>query len=506
MKKLFTVLAVLSSFFQYSQGNSCATATDLTSNGTYVCPTITSGIYQPLCFAADIGINAKWYKLTPSTNGVVFISSNFEVNAGINTRLSVMTGSCGSLTCFAENDDFNPLAIDNRLSTVQIAVQAGITYFIQWDSRWDIASFEFEYSFVASNCLPIDQFAVSNPLSSTSTTTTLRWNNAIGNPENYLIEWTPDFAPASSSDITTVPVVSDSGNFSTTTIDGLPAGENISYFISSLCGTAPNYTGQSIRKGPFFSFLAKNLPYSVNFDSDFPVNNFTDGFIGFPFFLSDDFSIPSNYADGGAGGCVFTFNSPSQSSNIWGYSRAINLNAGQQVTITFKSRLFAFEGEPAPMSVVLSAGLSQAQSTQNNFISSFNINTSDNYTTHTAVFTAPTTDVYYFGFKNNSAPGNETFAFFDTFSFTTAPLSTEEFLKQQLKIYPIPASDIVSFSNNQEDISKIEIIDLNGRIVKQIIPTDNRNSRINIAEIKEGVYAVRATTSKGVTTQKLIKN
>ena len=505
MKKILFLVTLMTSFNIFSQGNSCESATVLNSNGIYTCPQITSGTYQQVCFSASVGINAKWYKFTPVSNGVVFISSNLPSNTNIDTRLSVMTGSCSSLTCFAASDNFNPLSFENRLSQVEFAVEMGIDYYIQWDSRWDNSSFEFEYSFTPSNCLPINQFAVSNPLYSTSTTTTLRWNHAIGNSENYLVEWTPDFVPQQSVNITPVIFQPDSGNFSIKTISNLPQGENISYFISSLCGTAPNYSGQSIRKGPFFSFLAKNLPYSLNFDIEFPIDNFTDGFIGFPIFQSDATTTPANYADGGAGRSAFTFNSTTQNSNLWGYSRAINLTAGQQVNISFKTRLFSFSGTPAPMSIAVSAGLSQSQSAQNNLIASFNINSVNNYTTNTTTFTAPTTDVYYFGFHNNSSPGNQTFTFLDSFTFTTTPLSNQEFLFQQLKFFPVPATENISFSNNEEVISKIEILDLNGRLIKVIVPESSKNSKINISEIEDGIYIINTTSENGSLSQKFIK-
>ncbi|MGV3697978.1 T9SS type A sorting domain-containing protein [Flavobacterium sp.] len=506
MKKIILTLNLLLCNLLFAQGDTCATATVLPTNGTYVCPLIITGTYQQVCFGAVTGINAKWFQFTPSSNGVASISSNLESNNGINTRLSILTGSCSALSCFAANDDFDPLSITNRLSSVDIAVEAGITYYIQWDSRWDDSGFEFTYTFQPSDCLPINQFAVSTPITTTSTSSTLRWNHAIGNPENYAVEWTADFEPAQTINFTPVYFTADSGTFSVKTISDLPTGENISYFISSLCGTAPNYTGQSIKKGPYITFLAKNLPYNLTFEEEWPINVFTDGFTGFQTFESSANSNPSNYADGGPGRSAYTFNSLTTVSNAWGFSRAINLTAGQQVNISFKSRLFAFSGSPSPMSLRVTAGLSQNPSQQNIIIDNFSMTSSNAYTTHTTSFSAPTTGVYYFGFQNNSAQGNnQTFAFLDTFSFTSNPLTTNEFLSEQLQISPNPATESIQFSNSQLRISQIEIIDMNGRVVKKVSLQNSLNTTLNIAEIADGIYGIRITAEVGTASQKLVK-
>lgn len=504
MKKIFLIQFLLTSFLNFSQGNSCYTATVLTSNGTYTCPPITSGTYQQVCFASTPNINAKWYKFTAATDAQVAVSSTafqFPSNLGKTSRLSILSGTCDAPVCIAR-DEFGEF-----LSSVQFAVQAGETYYLQWDSSKGINEFDFEFTLTLGNCLQVGQFSVFNPLYVTSNSATLKWNNAIGNPESYDIRWSNSFNffdPSNTFDFFTL---ANNGASTIATIPNLPIGSNIAYFISSMCGTPPNYTGQSVDRGPFFAFLAKDLPYSVNFEQEFPRQVFTDGFIGFNPFFSDSQTEPANYADGGSGTAVFTFNSTESFSNKWGFSRALNLTAGQQVNISFKTRLFSFEGIPSPMSVKLYAGLSQTQSAQNDFITSFNITSANGYATHNATFTAPTTDVYYFGFQNNSSPGtNQTFAFFDTFSFIANPLSNQEFLKSQLKFSPIPANSTINFSNNEIEISEIEILDVNGRIIKQFIPEESINTTLNVSELTNGLYLIKATTEKGVLSQKLIKN
>lgn len=506
MKKILLLVITTINFMSYGQGNSCGNATPLNANGTYSCSSLTTGSYQPICFAAIPGINGKWFKFTPSSNGQVSISSNLEINQGIDTRVSVMSGTCGTLVCLAANDDFDPNLITNRLSALFLPVEAGITYYIQWDSRGDTSAFQFDYTFTESTCLPLNQFAAYDPLYVASNSATLKWNNALGTPENYLVEWTADFDPIQSINTTSNIFTADNGGSSIKTIENLPSGENISYFVSSLCGTSPNFTGQSARRGPYMAFLARNLPYSLSFEEEFPFNVFNDGFIGFNTFFTNENTEPANYADGGEGRAAVTSNSTEEFSDRWGYSRGLNLVAGQQVTISFKSRLFAFNDIPSPMSMKVTAGLSQNPAAQLNLISDVNLTNFINYSTHSATFIAPTTDVYYFGFQNNSPPGvNQSFAFLDTFSFTSL-LSDQSFLKSQSKFLPNPTAGSIQFFNSDIAITKIQILDLNGRTIIQTQPENSLNTTVDVKQLLKGIYLIRTTTEKGSQVQKLIKD
>lgn len=505
MKKLLLIL-LANAFISNGQGNSCATATLISNNGTYSCPAINSGTYVQSCFSAVAGIHSKWYKFIPNENGVVLITSNIDDNQNqdLDTRLSVMKGNCNSLICFAGNDNFLPNVFDAKLSFVEFAVEANTTYFFQWDSRWDSRGFQFEYTFTPTSCLPINQLGMYRQLSSTSNSVDIKWDNAIGHPENYIIDWHEQFDIQFSNTNQSI-FSTDNGNYSIKTIENIASGSNITYFIASQCGTNPNI-GSSIRKGPFFGFTAKDLPYSLNFDVDFPQNVFTDGFVGFDTFFTDNSTQPSNYADGGEGRAAFTFNSTEEFSNLWGFTRGINLTQGQTVNLTFKSRLFSFSGTSSPMSISLYAGLSQNQSTQTNLIESYSLTNSTNYTSHSATFTAPTTDVYYFGFQNNSFPGTtQTFAFLDTITITPA-LANEEFASNPLHFSPNPVGDKIEFTNTLIEIDKADIIDSTGRLIKTIFPENELNSIFDVSFLKKGIYFLVVSSSTYQSTLKLIKN
>ncbi|HMQ46620.1 MAG TPA: T9SS type A sorting domain-containing protein [Saprospiraceae bacterium] len=86
------------------------------------------------------GSNAAWFAYTPTTSNLATVSSCDQVNN--DTRLVVMTGACDALVVVADNDDCDP---DNNLfgSETSFVAEAGITYYIYWDDRWDFNGFDF---------------------------------------------------------------------------------------------------------------------------------------------------------------------------------------------------------------------------------------------------------------------------------------------------------------------------------------------------------------------------
>jgi len=86
-------------------------------------------------------------------------------------------------------------------------------------------------------------------------------------------------------------------------------------------------------------------------------------------------------------------------------------------------------------------------------------------------------------------------------------LSESELNAQDLKVYPNPAQDILEVETNnlENHVSKVEIIDFEGNILKSIETSQNK-VQINIQSIKEGIYILRVSNKKGSkTTQIIIK-
>ena len=78
-------------------------------------------------------------------------------------------------------------------------------------------------------------------------------------------------------------------------------------------------------------------------------------------------------------------------------------------------------------------------------------------------------------------------------------LKINELTKQRISIYPNPATSYFKISG-EDQIKKLEIVDLNGRILKVI----NNKNEMNIEHLMKGIYVVRITTEKEISYQKLI--
>lgn len=72
-----------------------------------------------------------------------------------------------------------------------------------------------------------------------------------------------------------------------------------------------------------------------------------------------------------------------------------------------------------------------------------------------------------------------------------------------LKIYPNPSKDNITIEGIA--YANVEIINLQGQVVKNVIVTDN-NPNINIADISNGIYSIRISTNESVFVQKLLKD
>lgn len=513
MKKLLLLGAMAFGAFLSAEaqnnGTTCALATPITANGTITAATF-DGTYAAYCQGSRTGIKAKWYRYTATANGEVTISSNLAANNGTtytnDTRVQVLRSSaitCATGTleaCVATADDIAPNATPaNYLSTVTFPVASGKTYYIQWDNYWngtDVKGFQFTFAFTAVSCIRIGENDAYLPFDYTTTDASLAWVKAIGNPPTYNIDYSTNLTAAAGAG-TIVNTPAGTETYSTVTLSGLPASSNFRYFVRGSCGFT-----QSAWQGPFYGYLAKSGNYTHTFDA---ADNYEDGFIGdFTWFNSTASTTPANYADGGIGGVMYTFNATA-ASNEWGYTRGFSLTAGTVVTIKYKTRLYS-AATPATMSLKLSAGLDQVATAQTLPIQTVAPAGTASFTQHTATWTVPATGVYYFGFNNNSPASTlSTAIFLDTVEVTLAPASAESFVASQLTVFPNPATNMVTVSAVDALVNGVELIDINGRTVKTVKLNGVAEAQINISDLSTGVYMMNISSDKGSATKKVVK-
>lgn len=95
----------------------------------------------------------------------------------------------------------------------------------------------------------------------------------------------------------------------------------------------------------------------------------------------------------------------------------------------------------------------------------------------------------------------------DDFSITTdAPASANDVLSAKFSVFPNPANNVIGFTNADNMlVSGVEIMDINGRIVKSASYSAVSEGQINIADLAAGAYMMKITSDKGSITKKVVK-
>ncbi|WP_306354013.1 T9SS type A sorting domain-containing protein [Flavobacterium sp. '19STA2R22 D10 B1'] len=79
-------------------------------------------------------------------------------------------------------------------------------------------------------------------------------------------------------------------------------------------------------------------------------------------------------------------------------------------------------------------------------------------------------------------------------------------IKNTFTMYPNPTRDVFTIKSTLSTINKIELIDINGRIVKKVNANQVSQTQVNISNLIMGLYFVRVETTKGTSIKKIIKS
>ena len=453
--------------------------------GTNTAPAIT-GTFEAACFnitADNAGgpIYGLWYSYTPVSDGEITINANLPANVApnsVDTMLSVMTGTCGALTCVASNDD---VSATNYLSSATFPVAAGVTYYIEWSNYWDGNGFDFDLTYTPISCLKT--YSVNAQTNTTTTSITLNWAASLSNPANYELEYGPTgFAQGSG---TTVSPTTNSVN-----LTGLTASTVYDFYIRSNCGAT-----QSVWTTVNNFTTAKILPYASGFDNNASLVGWStsgNGAYGLGTTAANAQSPSQYWIMNNAVGAV---------SNNWLFTPAISLQAGETVTSTFWIRC------ASTRSLRMTVGAAQtpvAQTTQVWANAALLATTYAQQTTPT--WSAPAAGIYYFAFNDISAAAATAAATMrlDTVSITSV-LGTNDFLSSKFSVFPNPVNNVINFSNDQNAVvSTVEMADLNGRVIKSL-KVNATEGQISVSDLATGMYMMKITTDQGVAVKKIVK-
>lgn len=144
MKKI-TLLFILVFGLQIANAQTtCTAALPAAAGMTTVGTILGTEIPTPNCMGGTATIPlSEWYSYTPTQNYTVTITTDLEINTGLDTRIHVYTGTCGNLVCYASDDDTGVIG-NGYLSLVTFNVIANTTYHLAWDNRWNSSGFVFQ--------------------------------------------------------------------------------------------------------------------------------------------------------------------------------------------------------------------------------------------------------------------------------------------------------------------------------------------------------------------------
>ncbi|MBW4971382.1 VCBS repeat-containing protein [Croceibacter atlanticus] len=123
----------------------CASAIAITEGIFTVDAIDGTEVPSPICAANGGGATAgEWYTYTAQENLGLTITTDLSQNQNqdpqADTRFHVYTGTCGDLVCRSGDDD----AGTGFLSIAQFNVEAGTTYYIAFDNKWNSSGFDFQ--------------------------------------------------------------------------------------------------------------------------------------------------------------------------------------------------------------------------------------------------------------------------------------------------------------------------------------------------------------------------
>lgn len=87
-------------------------------------------------------------------------------------------------------------------------------------------------------------------------------------------------------------------------------------------------------------------------------------------------------------------------------------------------------------------------------------------------------------------------------------LGNEEFAtisQEVISVYPNPSKDVINVNSSINAFNSISIVDLNGRVVKNVNFDGVTEAQINISDLASGVYVMNVTSEKETFSKKIVK-
>lgn len=103
-----------------------------------------------------------------------------------------------------------------------------------------------------------------------------------------------------------------------------------------------------------------------------------------------------------------------------------------------------------------------------------------------------------------NSPGEQIFDdSYDCSAASVGTLSLNSFETNSLVLYPNPVNNTLYFKGNTENITKIDIFNINGQLIKTV---DTDFNKIDVSQLDTAVYLLKIHSTDGTSTKRLIKN
>jgi len=328
----------------------------------------------------------------------------------------------------------------------------------------------------------------------TMTTTTASWN------ANNADLWEVVIGDTADTDPNTLEATEESGTEHI--FENLTAGTSYNVWVRAICEAS---LGNGAWEGPLLITTqceATSVPYIQDFETaitpglpdctsalnlaDAPSNWYTHHYPGNGFESGTLTYLGDNFTD----------------ANAWFFTRAINLTAGQNYTVSFRfggAQITEFDLYLNKLKVMYGTDASQGGMTLP--IAEY-FDEWDAPQAQTITITPPTTGVYYFGF-NVLSPNNSYYMFVDDIVIDI-DLANPGFDSTQFNYYPNPVKDILNISYIN-DISSVAIYNILGQEVLTKSVNDNL-AKIDMSFLSQGTYLVKVASGNLIKNIKVIKS
>jgi len=88
--------------------------------------------------------------------------------------------------------------------------------------------------------------------------------------------------------------------------------------------------------------------------------------------------------------------------------------------------------------------------------------------------------------------------------YTVTISDVETITTSDITIYPNPAHDFVVIENSKLRIQNLEVLDITGKTIKQLT-VNNSEYKIQVEDLKEGVYFIKLTTNNTTEVVRFVK-